>query len=289
MAYERGIMRQTFADEIINAGYDGLSPDTVIIKASESVLMEVRDMDLEDLVSVPIFDYCFIEIKGESSRAGIYVGKFLDLDDITATDVFFFQYFDDHWSFPKNEPRYKRGWIFNYVSKTMVVNFQEGKPQKMSYSIFDVPVPNNGLFFDGNVDEDYEKYTPLDIINQYMYGAFEAFYLLHQKHEIELVTPSRQVSRQVERKTGKKPSPYFEIKVDPTKTQKRYTSTGQSGRTRDAHIVRGHFATYTDEKPLFGRLTGTFFKPAHVRGLTEGDMPKAKNYRIVLPEKIETE
>ncbi|MGB8478934.1 MAG: hypothetical protein WCE63_08845 [Acidobacteriaceae bacterium] len=32
------------------------------------------------------------------------------------------------------------------------------------------------------------------------------------------------------------------------------------------HIVRGHFSTYTEAAPLFGRIIGTFWIPAHVRG-----------------------
>lgn len=32
------------------------------------------------------------------------------------------------------------------------------------------------------------------------------------------------------------------------------------------HIVRGNFAHYTEDKPLFGKYTGTFWRPAHVRG-----------------------
>lgn len=32
------------------------------------------------------------------------------------------------------------------------------------------------------------------------------------------------------------------------------------------HLCRGHFATYTNEKPLFGKLTGRFWVPAHMRG-----------------------
>jgi hypothetical protein len=32
------------------------------------------------------------------------------------------------------------------------------------------------------------------------------------------------------------------------------------------HIVRGHFAEYTEEAPLFGRVTGRFFRSIHTRG-----------------------
>ena len=35
------------------------------------------------------------------------------------------------------------------------------------------------------------------------------------------------------------------------------------------HIVRGHFATYTKEKPLFGKYDGTFWKTSHTRGSSD--------------------
>jgi hypothetical protein len=50
---------------------------------------------------------------------------------------------------------------------------------------------------------------------------------------------------------------------------------GSSGTTR-LHTVRGHFATYTPEAPLFGKLVGTYWKPWHLagnpdRGVVESD------------------
>jgi len=47
---------------------------------------------------------------------------------------------------------------------------------------------------------------------------------------------------------------------------------GQSevvGLKKAFHVCRGHFATYTEDNPLFGRTTGTFWKPQHVRGNRE--------------------
>lgn len=41
-------------------------------------------------------------------------------------------------------------------------------------------------------------------------------------------------------------------------------TTGESAKR--FHSVRGHLATYTAEKPMFGKYVGTFWKPAHVRG-----------------------
>ena len=54
---------------------------------------------------------------------------------------------------------------------------------------------------------------------------------------------------------------------------------------RRMHIVRGHFATYTADKPLFGRAdtgVGKFWHPAHVRGnLKQGAV--VKDYEVVPP------
>lgn len=55
--------------------------------------------------------------------------------------------------------------------------------------------------------------------------------------------------------------------------------TGEPGETA-RHIVRGNFATYTDDNPLFGNITGTFWRPAHVRGKTKHGIVQ-KDYEVV--------
>lgn len=48
------------------------------------------------------------------------------------------------------------------------------------------------------------------------------------------------------------------------------TSSGGGGKGKSQgvaiHIVRGHFKTYTDEAPLFGSMTGTWWWQPQVRG-----------------------
>lgn len=39
-----------------------------------------------------------------------------------------------------------------------------------------------------------------------------------------------------------------------------------TGLRKALHICRGHFATYTEDRPLFGHFVGTVWKEAHVRG-----------------------
>jgi len=51
---------------------------------------------------------------------------------------------------------------------------------------------------------------------------------------------------------------------------------GSRGGTRALHICRGHFATYSEENPLFGKYAGTFWVPMHTRGSkTQGEVVKA--------------
>lgn len=49
------------------------------------------------------------------------------------------------------------------------------------------------------------------------------------------------------------------------------------------HWVRGHFATYSKEKPLFGRLSGTFWIPEHARGDLKNGLVM-KDYEVCMPE-----
>lgn len=60
---------------------------------------------------------------------------------------------------------------------------------------------------------------------------------------------------------------YHVLDINPMKEVLR-TEGGSEvhGLKKALHICRGHFATYTAEKPLFGNIVGTVWKPAHVRG-----------------------
>lgn len=60
---------------------------------------------------------------------------------------------------------------------------------------------------------------------------------------------------------------YHVLDINPMKEVLR--TEGQSDATglkKALHICRGHFCTYTEEKPLFGTYVGTVWKPSHVRG-----------------------
>src|SRR3990167_3444505 len=56
-----------------------------------------------------------------------------------------------------------------------------------------------------------------------------------------------------------------------------------NGLKKALHIVRGHPVTYTKEKPLFGKYSGTFWKPAHARGSIEQGAV-LKDYKVNAPQ-----
>lgn len=73
---------------------------------------------------------------------------------------------------------------------------------------------------------------------------------------------------------------YHVLDINPMKEVLR-TEGGveTNGLKKALHICRGHFCTYTAEKPLFGTYVGTVWKPAHVRGdIKQGAV--VKDYRV---------
>lgn len=56
----------------------------------------------------------------------------------------------------------------------------------------------------------------------------------------------------------------YTLKIDGAETGRGVASG--VGRSPAYHLCRGHFANYTPERPLFGKLTGKFWIPAHTKG-----------------------
>lgn len=79
---------------------------------------------------------------------------------------------------------------------------------------------------------------------------------------------------------------YYVLNIEPMKNILKYEGESEkTGLKKALHICRGHFATYTPDAPLFGRVTGTFWKPMHVRG-NKKEGVVIKDYKIKTPEII---
>lgn len=74
------------------------------------------------------------------------------------------------------------------------------------------------------------------------------------------------------------------LRIEPMKKVLRTEgNVSENGLKKALHICRGHFATYSEDNPLFGKMTGTFWRPQHVRGdRARGEVKK--DYCVHPPE-----
>jgi len=94
----------------------------------------------------------------------------------------------------------------------------------------------------------------------------------------------RHERRQREREKKPPLTKYYTLNIEPMKKILRVEGKSEEvGLKKAMHICRGHFAYYTPDKPLFGKLSGRFWIPAHVRGSKDlGEIKK--DYRVVLSQ-----
>lgn len=129
-----------------------------------------------------------------------------------------------------------------------------------------------------NTDEELKLYLQAFILPALLVNA-----LLHckniqtQHHEF----PNRRPIAHYKR-IGK---PYFEkyytLQVKPFYKYKNESSGEASGWSNAFHIYRGHFKTYTKEKPLFGKYTGVYWWESSVRGSKDVGIIN-KDYKVVV-------
>lgn len=95
------------------------------------------------------------------------------------------------------------------------------------------------------------------------------------------VLPMRQQRRAAERK-GEPINSHYVLAIDANTQRKAYPKGDRVSMNKRLHVCRGHFATYTEDAPLFGKLTGRFWVPAHVRGTTDHGVV-GKDYAVLAP------
>lgn len=77
---------------------------------------------------------------------------------------------------------------------------------------------------------------------------------------------------------------YHILTVDPNKGRSLAgKSSGKNLGTMPVHLCRGHFKEYTEERPLFGRVTGRFWWQPFARGEARNGIV-TKDYKIKEPE-----
>lgn len=97
--------------------------------------------------------------------------------------------------------------------------------------------------------------------------CFNTLSILHCKNiMLEEVSPPERLSRRAEKKRGEPLSKYYVLKIMPRTIRNSIESIGEARGLNAYHIVRGHFKTFTDAAPLFGKYTGTYWWESQARG-----------------------
>lgn len=100
-----------------------------------------------------------------------------------------------------------------------------------------------------------------------IYPAFLAVSFMHCKNVVLADERLPRHERRRAERAGRPATIYKTLDIRPMQQVLRTEGDIEhTGLKRALHICRGHFATYSPDKPLFGRVTGTFWKPMHVRG-----------------------
>lgn len=113
--------------------------------------------------------------------------------------------------------------------------------------------------------------------------ALLAVSFLHCRNvRTEVVAPDPKVDRARVRRRKRPYRRYKVLRIEPmTKTLSTEGGIEAQGIVKALHICRGHFKTY-NERPLFGRLRGTWFWQDHVRGAIEAGVVD-KDYLVDAP------
>jgi hypothetical protein len=115
--------------------------------------------------------------------------------------------------------------------------------------------------------------------------ALFAISLMHCKNVTACeIAPPEKLSAKHQRKTGRPLVKYYVLDIEPMRRILDRDGEAQTKGLRHAlHICRGHFKSYTEDSPLFGRHTGTYWWAAQARG-SAGEGVIEKDYRIRLDQ-----
>jgi hypothetical protein len=102
--------------------------------------------------------------------------------------------------------------------------------------------------------------------------------------DVRPVDPPSKLALKAERRRGRRLTRYYVLEIDPMRrVLEREGGVETQGLRRALHICRGHFKTYTDTAPLFGRVTGTYWWESFARGSLEEGLIE-KDYRLRLDQ-----
>lgn len=125
-----------------------------------------------------------------------------------------------------------------------------------------------------------ETFLPIDIPKDELFNAILellkplmfAVSFMHCKNvPVEIVEPPPQLVKAAKRRGHKRPPvTYRVINIEPFRQHARRMQSGkpltEGEKKRALHLMRGHFKTFTPDRPLLGKHVGRFWWNPHMRG-----------------------
>jgi len=165
----------------------------------------------------------------------------------------------------------KKKWISTLFTVAVEPNSVDGQTM-ISYHF-----PKN---FSIEISEEYDASIKEDITH-ILRCANMALILLNTKNIVtqEHRPPVKLNKKRI--KKGKQPLfTYHTLRLQlPGKRKKSNGKTEPGDNTTRLHLCRGHFKTYTEENPLFGKFTGRYWWQPHARG-NKDEGVVMKNYAV---------
>jgi hypothetical protein len=247
----------------------------VVVSAEEVADYMATLPDIADVVSsvAPPFERTFLEFQHRSNVLGF-----------------------DSWGVLIEGTPTDDGW---HLDAALIGEFKKGKPVGPLVR-WAMPLDREGFLRPGD-EEGYGSIfvRPLDVPDVPDNVAFEfadslasllgsallTISLLHCKNvDVRLVDPPERLSRKHERNHGRPLTRYHVLDIQPMRSVLDRDGEAQTKGLRHAlHICRGHFKTYTEDSPLFGKHTGTYWWAAQARGAADEGVIE-KDYRIRLDQ-----
>lgn len=138
-----------------------------------------------------------------------------------------------------------------------------------------MPFYLNHLIKDMKMDQKSAQETSSTFMLAIMYNILYTLQLLNCKNvNVVDVDPNKNLHkrqrRRIKRGLQEALPKYKMLEILAIGRKVSDTSEGsKDGTEKSFHICRGHFRTYTEDKKLFGKIAGTFWIPAHVKGNKE--------------------
>lgn len=130
--------------------------------------------------------------------------------------------------------------------------------------------------------EDRRQLSRIAIEIMGVFGLATSFMTCKNVELIETQAP-RYVRRQRQRERKPALTKFYTMNIEPMRRMLRTRGKSEEvGLKRAWHTCRGHFATYSPDRPLFGKVSGRFWFSEHERGSKDAGEVR-KDYRVISP------